>query len=153
MLQATLLLGTLGLASSFSPAGHILQSARGSPLQPRKAHAVAVGHSCRGTRVLRASAETFAEPFEPGEAARGLRRPAGGADRYSWSQDAKQVLVSVPCSPDTTGKNVQCNIKPSTLSLSVSGEKVFEEEPLAFKVKPVRLCEIAGRAAEEQPIK
>lgn len=134
MLQATLLLGTLGLACGFSPAGRILQSARGRPQlrgRPR--------HSCCGTHVLRASAETSAVPFEPGEAARGLRRPAGGADRYSWSQDAKQVVVSVPCSPDTTGKNVHCNIKPSTLSLSVSGEKVFEEEPLAFKVKPVRV--------------
>ena len=126
--QATLLLllGTLSLTSAFSPRVPTLRSLGGKQAFLRREYCTA----------LRASAE----PFEPGEAARsraGGGRPAGGTDRYSWSQDAKQVLVNVPCPPGTTGRDVQCAIKPSTLSLSVFGEDVFQEEPLAFKIKPV----------------
>ena len=78
-----------------------------------------------------------AEEFAYGEAARGLTQPEGQTSDYSWAQTAKTVLVTVPCSASTVGKDVTCVLKPSSISLAIEGQsQIFQEEPLAFKIKP-----------------
>ena len=125
-LRVALLLGTLGLVTSFSPPAGLF-----SRLAP-----LSVGLRARPAHWRTRMAQREAEPFEPGEAARGLSRPGGESGRYTWSQDARQVLVTVPCSSGTSSKDVDIDIKPSMLRLSVEGTLVFDDEPLAFKIKP-----------------
>jgi len=43
----------------------------------------------------------------------------GQTSDYTWTQDAKQVKVTVKCDADTSGKDVLCVLKPALLSLSV----------------------------------
>ena len=47
------------------------------------------------------------------------------------------MLVTVSCSASTVGKDVTCVLKPSSISLAIEGQsQIFQEEPLAFKIKP-----------------
>jgi hypothetical protein len=147
-LRAALLLGALGLVTSFSaPAGLPRSCSVGRvgrvglrPSHPRTNMVQRVGRvgrvGLRPSHPRTNMVQREAEPFEPGEAARGLSRPGGGSGRYTWSQDARQVLVTVPCPSGTSSKDVNIDIKPSKLRLSVQGTAVFDDEPLAFKIKP-----------------